>query len=147
MCFSEQHSRELQHMQPFLSAALTSAAPHPSLSPSIPFSPSRLHPRIFPPSPSIHSACFHLLLHAATFLPCGCRPIPVLVSSVVPMLLCLSTTAHAAGPCLSSIALCSPAPAVAVACSWHSAGALCPAECVRSTRYKQDFSCLQTAVS
>lgn len=81
-------------MWPILSAVLPSAAPHPNPSPSIPLSPCHLHPWDFPPV-SIHFAHSHLLLPAASFLPCSCLPIPVRDFSVVLVLLCLSMSPSA----------------------------------------------------
>lgn len=110
-------------MRPLLSAVLTSAVPHPNPSPSVPLSPSHLHPWDFlPVSICPHFAHSHPLLSAASFLPCSCLPIPVLGFSVVLVLLCLihesfclsSAGPPASGPCLSGIALGSPAPALTV---------------------------------
>lgn len=109
-------------MRPFLSAVLTSAAPYPNPSPSIPLSPSHLHLWDFAPSPSIRFALSHPLLPAASFLPCSCLPHPCLW---FPCCFCACVSTHessclssagppASGPCCSGIALGSPAPALTV---------------------------------
>lgn len=140
-------------MWPFLSAVLTSAAATPP--PSVPLSPSHLHPWDFAPSLSIHFAPSHPLWPTASFLPCSCLPIPVSDFSVILVLLCLSRS-----PSASPVLVPQPQDPAAAALlsaprllhwlyarSQLSAGALCPAKCVRSTQYKQGFLCLQTAVS
>lgn len=106
-------------MRPILLAVLTSAAPHPTPSPSIPLSPCHFHPWDFP---RLHPFCsfpsapacslfpsLQLSPHPCPWFLCRSRAFVSILES------CLAGAGpSASGPCLSSVTLGSPAPALAV---------------------------------